>query len=200
VIGYVPTPEAGLVGVVKEAFRALLLQSRIRGTHAYGLAQDGRVVKSTIDALVGAFDPRWPAVAHARYSTSGDWTVPENNQPIVVDRVALAFNGVIDMGTKEEFERRWGVRCDTANDGELFLRRQGSAEQFVATMGGSFAGVWADWGARKLHALRNERRPLWSSDHLGARWYASTRDIFVRAGFESLRELVPLKLEVVEWP
>jgi len=198
VIGYVPSSSTG-ADEARNAFLSLLLQSRIRGTHAYGIAQEGQVVKSTVDTLVEAFDPTRPAVAHTRYSTSGDWTVPENNQPIVVGRSALVFNGVVDMGTKEEFEQRWGVKCDTANDGELFLRRRISAEEFVATMSGSFAGVWAEWGASRLCALRNERRPLWSSDHLGARWYGSTRDIFVRAGFAAPREVPPLKMEVVQW-
>lgn len=191
VIGYVPSegpmPDAG---ELFHTFWRLFSESRVRGMHAYGIARPGFVFRShDFDEVWKHFDPRFPTIAHCRYSTSGDWQTMNNNQPIVVGDLALAFNGVIHMGTKEELERDFGIDLVTDNDGEAFLRRivddgDTSAEtfhHFIVRMDGSFAGVWLD--GDKLYAGRNERRPLWSSVVSGAVWYASTKDIFTRAGF-----------------
>lgn len=210
VIGYSP-PQSGDVETLKHAFYRLLDQARIRGTHAFGI--------TTLDATTGLmftrrshdwqeiaseFNPNYPCVAHARYSTSGDWLNHRNNQPITSGQFSLAFNGVIDMGTKPEFEQRWEVECETDNDGEIFIRKVLDGvppTRFVKEMKGSFAGVWLQHHADKIElwALRNERRPLWSSEHLGATWYTSTRDIFLRAGFDKLAEVEPLMEECVAW-
>jgi glutamine phosphoribosylpyrophosphate amidotransferase len=138
-----------------------------------------------------------PTIAHARYSTSGDWRTPANNQPLVVAEMALAFNGVISMGTKPEFEADFGVTCASDNDGEVFLRRlEGGepADAFIRRINGSFAGVWLRDG--RLYAGRNARRPLWRCYAHGAWWYASTADIFRRAGFAS--HLAPVPINAVE--
>ena len=109
--------------------------------------------------------------------------------------IALAFNGVIHMGTREEFEREHGVKCDSDNDGEVFLRRLENEEPDTMILGEqwSFAGCWIV--GKRLFAGRNRRRPLYRVDHLGARWYASTADIIRRAGGPP-GELVA---EGVEW-
>jgi glutamine phosphoribosylpyrophosphate amidotransferase len=183
VVGYVPrAPEAD----VRERFARLFQESRVRGLHACGLAQPtSQVVRSfTETAILATFDPSRPAIAHARYCTSGDWRTISNNQPIVVDARALAFNGVISMGTKAEFEAAFEVTCAADNDGEVFLRRLASGESadaFIRRIHGSFAGVWLD--GDRLYAIRNDRRPLWQCDAYGATWFGSTRDIFARAGF-----------------
>lgn len=224
VIGYWPLGQAYPTTPRHQAFASLLLESRVRGMHAYGLKQPLAAVYRSSDPkdIVDAFMPGMPAIAHARYSTSGDWRTPENNQPIEVGHLSLAFNGVIHMGTREEFSREFGVECETYNDGEVFLRllekyqRQHDApmegddllgrhlairDACVASVlrdigGGSFAGCWLEGGV--LHAVRNERRPLWSWHHLGAIWYASTLDIFLRAGFPKSGEgglLEPYKVQ-----
>ena len=193
VIGYVPPSEGPMpdTGELFHMFWRLLSESRIRGMHAYGIARPGFVFRSLdFDEVWKHFDPRFPTIAHCRYSTSGDWRKLENNQPIVVGQLALAFNGVIHMGTKEELERDFGVDLETDNDGEAFLRRiiedgDTSAETFhhyIMRMDGSFAGVWLQ--GDKLYAGRNERRPLWASKWGGTTWYASTENIFHRAGFD----------------
>jgi len=193
------------------AFERLMRESAVRGTFCYGIAtpHEWTHTRDLADVL-DLFNPQMPTIAHCRYPTSGI-----DSQPIVIShgmhphehRIALAFNGVIDMGTKEEFEARWGVKCETDNDGEIFVQRLlagESVEDFLCAenFSGSFAGVWLDTGFRAnsdgtrdvgsttLIAARNERRPLWWSNHLGAQWYASTRDIFLRAGFpeDSLQE------------
>lgn len=198
IVGYFPvSPAADAFG----AFQCLYAQSVIRGLHAFGIASPssrGPVVIRSHEAaeVMTAFDPSRPAIAHARYSTSGDWHDHRNNQPITARSRALAFNGVIHMGTKEEFEAAFDVRCLSDNDGEVFLRRLERGDdpvRFVSEMSGSFAGVWLE--GRDLRAIRNERRPLWRCDAHGARWYASTADIFRRAGFEGPQPVPPYTLE-----
>ena len=210
VIGYSP-PQLGDVNALCDAFKRLMLEARIRGTHAFGIttldATTGLVFtrrSHDVEEIIAEFNPNYPCVAHARYSTSGDWTDHRNNQPITVGQFSLAFNGVIDMGTKQEFEQRWEVECESDNDGEIFIRKVWAGvppTRFVSEMTGSFAGVWLQVYADKvdLWALRNERRPLWSSDHLGATWFASTQDMLKRAGFSDEIELAPLMEECVTW-
>jgi asparagine synthetase B (glutamine-hydrolysing) len=176
----------------KGAFASLFKESAIRGLHAFGIGTSESVKRShNTQDIIDAFNPDLTTVAHARYCTSGDWHTLENNQPIVVDDIILAFNGVIHMGSKEEFEKAFNVKCDSDNDGEVFLRRMiggETAEAFLSRISGSFAGVWLRNG--KLWAGRNARRPLWKCQSYGALWYGSTRDVFLRAGFPLPVELV----------
>lgn len=191
IVGYIPVDPSNSV---KGMFLRLVLESRIRGLHACGIATRNGVLRSySVDDIIGAFDPSMPTVFHTRYSLSGDWKVLENNQPLVVGGVSLAFNGVIHMGTKAEFEEAFQIQCSADNDGEIFLRRTCSADEFIQNMTGSFAGVWIDEGGR-LWAGRNSRRPLWKATAYGARWYASTEDIFRRAGFSGMLP-VPVGVE-----
>ncbi len=194
VVGYWPIKPDG----AWEAFRRLFTESSIRGLHAFGIVQSAAPLRSfNLDDIVASFNPKLPALAHARYCTSGDWRVLENNQPLSIEddgfTLSLVFNGVIHMGTKEEFEAAFGVHCEHDNDGEVFLRRLelgNDPADFLAKMTGSFAGCWLD-SEGKMFAGRNARRPLWRCDAHGARWYASTRDIFHRAGFTGMEEMAP---------
>lgn len=193
VIGYDPLVDSS-ARVRRDAFAKLLMESRVRGMHSFGFAQPGRCVKSLelagILEATEMFDPWKPMIAHCRYSTSGDWRDERNNQPIVVGSEALVFNGVISMGTKKEFESEFDVKCDTENDGEVFLRRKDRLA--LVARRGSFAGVWLD--GDRLFAARNARRPLWLCRAYGAAWYASTRDILRRAAFpwQTAIEVPPL--------
>ncbi len=141
------------------------------------------------------FDPSVPNIAHCRYSTSGDWRVPENNQPIVVDHMALALNGVLHMGTKAEYEEEYDIKCDVDNDAEIFLRllkKHGeytNGQSIIDGLRGSFAACWLV--GDQLWYGRNERRPLWTAVQHGARWFASTRDILIRALFLVQVEVQP---------
>lgn len=196
VIGYRPNL-SGLEGERKLFFSKLMSEARIRGTHSFGVAQydsRGRIEWTKthdldrLELVVNTFDPCHHMIAHARYSTSGDYTDDRNNQPIVVSEhdateIALVFNGVIHMGTREEFSAEYGVKCVSDNDGEVFVRRLLAGQRpidFLDNFNGSFAGLWLAEGA--LSAMRNERRPLWRAEWLDAEWFASTRDIFRRAG------------------
>ena len=194
VIGYVPMLTAEQ-HVTREAFRRLLVESSVRGLHAVGLFQVGRVYRMTgrlsetqADEFVREFDPFCRAIAHTRYSTSGDWKVSENNQPIVSESyyTGLAFNGVIHMGTKEEFERDLGVSCQTDNDGEVVLRKvlKGhTLREAVMSLPSSATFAGCLLSGYQLTAFRNAHRPLWTVEAHGGRWFASTQDIFRRAGF-----------------
>ena len=212
VIGYQP----GLDQTIDEqreaklAFGALFQESTIRGQHYYGIAQPGQpqpdgysggfsVCRSQYrSGIPECFTPNKPAVAHTRFSQSGDWRVPQNNQPLIVGTRALAMNGVIHMGTKPEFEKDFDVQCSVDNDAEIFLRyleKDGVGPlMFIDKIAGSFAGVWLENydDGTILYAARNPRRPLWKSTQYGAVWIASTLDIFVRAGFtEATVPLLP---------
>lgn len=210
ILGYRPLPNQELEDRIEclDAFRRLFDQSRIRGLHAYGFASPLNGIVTAYRSFDSTKIPLYfegdrLTIAHARYCTSGDWSILENNQPLVVDNMALAFNGVLHMGTKAEFEVAFDVQCQSDNDGEIFLRKiVGSetaeeaarkAEDFVGTIQGSFAGAFLAHG--RLIVSRNSRRPLWKCTMYGAKWYASTEDIFRRAGFTGM-EPVPVGTEI----
>ena len=188
VIGYKPiTPQGDSMAL----FRRLFDESRIRGHHAYGMADSYRTSKSfQWEEAISWFNPHLPTIGHTRYCQSGDWQVMDNNQPLVVGNMKLAMNGVIHMGTKEEFEQAYDVQCKVDNDSEIFLQKlaQGrDAAEFIAAIPGSFAAVWLV--GDRLFAGRNARRPLWVTQEYGAKWVASTGDIFKRAGFTKQVEM-----------
>lgn len=186
-------------------FARLLREGAIRGMHAYGVAcSSGSVItRACFHKLEEA--QQWvlkdlpklkpkAIIGHCRYSTSGDYHDHRNNQPILAAEMALAFNGVISMKLKAEFEAEFGVKCLADNDGEIFLRKleQGqAAEEFLAGTPCSFAGAWLNKHG-ELFVARNEERPLhrWEKD--GNSIYCSTEDIGLRAGLgKSLGILTP---------
>lgn len=182
-------------GKNKTRLLPLLKESIIRGMHAYGVAYYtdtesvvGKSIKTTkshdLDEVIAVAyeDKLSPLIFHARYSTSGDWRDHTNNQPLQRNDCALAFNGTLDMGTKEEMENRHGVKLQTSNDGELALLAldAGKLETFVAQTRGSFAGVILYEG--RVWGLRNERRPLWVVRGDDYAYFVSTSDIARRAG------------------
>jgi asparagine synthetase B (glutamine-hydrolysing) len=202
----------GIVGYITKGrgafdnlyFRKLIRESRIRGLHAFGYSysnseailtskfqlSDAKTICMPIDAKALIF--------HNRYATSGDYTDERNNQPISLNGTSLVFNGVIDMGSKEDMEQRWGVSMETENDGELVLRL-GEFDpkkmlKFVKKHG-SFSGLVLQ--ERNLFAMSNGLRPLWHWKTGKSVFIASTRDIFLRAIPESdPKELTINKLHV----
>lgn len=182
----------------RELLVRLFHESRVRGIHAFGFSHwDGSSVVTQrflrLDLCLAAL-PVAPTrlIGHCRYSTSGDYASIENNQPVRIGDAALVFNGVISMATKAEYEQHYGRQYATNNDGEIFLDkfvREDAWESFVAFGRFSFAGLLLH--RDKLIALRNPRRPLYQCDEAGSRFYASTADIFRRAGFLATAEPVP---------
>jgi glutamine phosphoribosylpyrophosphate amidotransferase len=200
VIGYAcDAPELQHV----DSLRSLLYESRVRGLHAFGFSLwDGdRVVTQRFLDLKGciAAIPRGVTrlIGHCRYSTSGDYQNVANNQPLQIGEAAMAFNGVISMATKAEYERQNGRKYATENDGEIFLdkfvRNDGWLE-FVARGRFSFAGLTLH--RDRMTALRNKSRPLFRVDQGSATFLASTADIFRRAGFAETPTPVPCGVAV----
>lgn len=181
IIGYVSKSSECDVGLLKRLFA----ESKIRGLHAFGYAFPGEkelVVRKSF-TLPGLFylleqDKPTRMIGHCRYSTSGDYLDPRNNQPIVRDGRALVFNGVLHMGTKSEMEKAFHVELSTENDGELFLALP---ENDMLLANGSFAGLEMRSDG-KIVARRNTRRPAWLFQTGGARIITSTLDIGLRAG------------------
>lgn len=211
VIGYHPTRRMicrDNRDEIEQRFGALMREGRIRGMHHYGISQSFLIADASedgysrflrteqspdVETVIGFFDPALPTIAHCRYSTSG-----ESNQPIQVGSWSVALNGVIDMRTKAEMEAAWGVELQTDNDAELLLAlmpRFLTLRDMIVSMPGSIAALFLT--THELIAVRNEKRPLWRTDSLGARWYASTRDVFIRAGFggSPLVEVEPGEVE-----
>jgi glutamine phosphoribosylpyrophosphate amidotransferase len=186
-------------------FMDLFEQSTIRGLHAAGFsywrpgANEGITTYKAfkwVDAMTKLFelraDPPSIMIGHTRYSTSGDWKRHDNNQPIHLRGASMVFNGVISQATRAEYEREYKKQFFTENDGEIFLRKVTDGEDwhgFVRDARFSFAGLHIFGGT--LYAVRNRQRPLWRADFEGGTFFASTADIFARAGFENPQELYP---------
>lgn len=115
----------------------LFLESEIRGRHASGftILADPGVLETTKAPLPASefirtdhlwkrckTDPPRAMVGHTRYSTSGDWDENTNNQPLSTNRYALVHNGLVSMGTPEEYGPKYGLPLSTANDSEVILK------------------------------------------------------------------------------
>lgn len=189
----------------------LLIQSKIRGLHAYGISyfrlgkmhsmktHDLEDILSLLASSGFIADPPHALIAHNRYSTSGDWQHHSNNQPIVIQEAhgqhALVFNGVVDQGERDEWQRTYGKRYITDNDGEIVLREMidnpEGWEDWFKKQRFSFAGATLDHEGT-ITILRNARRPLWNADYGDAQFFASTSDILARSSVGGQhRELRP---------
>ena len=175
----------------RERFIALCKEACIRGEHAYGIAYinaEGllKVFKDTdkervLNAIPQAMPER--IIFHNRYSTSGDWRKPENNQPIHVGESALVFNGTIDMGTKDEMQKRYGILMQTDNDGEIVMNDILNGQPYAHIKDGqTFAGIYLN--RYRMFAFRNELRPLKRIKEDGCEFVCSTKDIALRAKFD----------------
>jgi glutamine phosphoribosylpyrophosphate amidotransferase len=178
----------------KELVLALFKESQVRGVHAFGVAirnrDDSQFLVARCFDLIDVIEflnkhDFYELIGHCRYDTSGDWQVLENNQPIVVGRNLLAFNGVVRMSTREQYQEEFKREYTTENDGEIPLRMYAEGDELAAfnllqDERVSFSGV-VHVDGRTL-AIRNERRPLWEAQTNGnTRWVFSTLDIWQRA-------------------
>jgi len=138
-------------------------------------------------------------IGHCRYDTSGDWHEINNNQPIVIGNSILAFNGVIRMSTRDEYQQEFGREYTTENDGEIVLRMLVENDHRLSNLledkHVTFAGV--AYINKKAIAIRNERRPLWMATSEDAKFIFSTYDIWSRA-IQNLP--LPAKLSIVNIP
>lgn len=170
----------------------LLEESRVRGLHAFGVSirpspeDNFQTVRTfNLDAAVQYIKENkfCELIGHCRYDTSGDWQIINNNQPIVIGESILAFNGVVRMSTRDEYQQEFQREYATENDGEIVLRMLVEEDTRLMSLLDqkrvTFAGV-AYVNGRML-AIRNERRPLWRAITSDAQFVFSTYDIWSRA-------------------
>lgn len=176
----------------KELLLNILKESQVRGLHAFGVALRKKEVekfsvarffqlKEAIEFIKD--NDFYELIGHCRYDTSGDWHTLENNQPVVIGKNLLAFNGVVRMSTREEYQEEFQREYTTENDGEIPLRmmvESGTPNvlHLLEEKRVSFSGVFHVNG--HTMAVRNERRPLWYVKAGEAKWIISTLDIWQR--------------------
>lgn len=183
-----------------EILRKVMIESRIRGKHASGIAwSDGTTIRSKvlpvpIDQLVQKFDlqslvhgGQISLIAHARYSTSDI----KYNQPIIGDSMAIAHNGVITQDNPKNWEKTYGVRCQTSNDSELLLRilEKGQQPEKVFPTSSIAAVILSKDGT--IRPIRNGLRPLWHGKIGQGVVWASTYDILFRSGVTDIKKMKP---------
>ena len=155
----------------------LFIESKIRGMHAYGYAAhlhsgETEVNKSNqlMPLLKNMSKTPKLLIGHCRYSTSGDYKNPANNQPLVYKDEFLAFNGVIDMRTKPEMEA--AHKIDMESDNEAKDRMSLLRNEIT------FSGLVLKKDS--LQFFRNEGRPAYKASKYGCIYIASTQDILRR--------------------
>lgn len=182
-----------------QILRQVLIESRIRGKHASGIAWfDGVKIQSyikalPIDELMSKFDlskavynkTAISIIGHARYSTSDI----KYNQPIVGDSLAIAHNGVISQDSPVNWQKTYGYKCKTKNDSELLLRAlENHDDPFEKFPESSIAAVVLDT-IGSVSFCRNDLRPLWQGTIGKGTVWASTYDILHRAGVKNIKKI-----------
>ena len=181
----------------KELVEKICFNSRIRGLHSFGYSYSDKDSIITLkyfdyDRFVNSLHGNKPEkfIAHFRYSTSGDYKEQANNQPIEIGTMSMVFNGVLDMGTKQEMEEKYNCSMITENDGELAIleKKKGDEllKQFIQQK--TFAGAFLD--LKKIQVIRNENRPCYLGFYEDVKIIASTKDILLRSGVNEFEELI----------
>lgn len=178
IVGFISkNPSAEAILTLKRLF----IESKIRGMHAYGYAAiEGKpqLQKSNqLKPLLDSIGKPTALIGHCRYSTSGDYMDMNNNQPIAHGSEYLAFNGVIDMRTKPEMEKAYGITMSCDNDGEIMLQTKNRLG--LLGMNISFAGLFLD--GKQVTFMRNLNRPAYIAHKHDAVYIGSTADIMKRA-------------------
>lgn len=168
----------------------LLDESRCRGVHSFGYHTKNGTKKfldyNLFKKELLSEEPEL-FIAHFRYSTSGDYKVMENNQPLTYDDKSMVFNGVISQLSKSEMENTYQLELPSDNDGWI-LYDYFSGGKFNLPQGSSYAFLGLDFshdGDKKLSAVRNALRPLWKYESENHVILASTKDILTRAGLNN---------------
>lgn len=176
---------------------SVLLESGVRGLHAFGLAHEqneGIVVRKWAKPITDRMSMQMVSqiladrkitklIAHCRYSTSELC----DNQPIADKNFALAHNGVISQEPPEQWKRLYGHKCSTRNDSELLWHsRLFGANPFETWPNASIAAV--ELSVRDgLRFYRNGKRPLFYAQGKDYVLVFSTEDIGRWAGLDALR-------------
>lgn len=181
-----------------EILKKVMIESRIRGKHASGIAwwnagiihSDVRPVP--IDELVNSFDfssivfnGSISMIAHARYSTSDI----RYNQPLVGKTLAVVHNGVITQSSPDSWKETYGYDVVTSNDSELLLRAIENGDNIFDKFEDSSIAMVALKNDGTLIYTRNGIRPLWMGKIGKGTVYASTFDILDRAGVSGISRI-----------
>src|SRR5690606_27463593 len=198
----------GLVGIVMKQtgkqfpvshFVALMNEARIRGQHATGVSyfHNGKVVthKEPVPADRFEFPEELAnsplAIGHLRYSTSD----LQYNQPNSTPVRSLVHNGVVTQEPYDQWEDLFGVKCETRNDSEIFLRLMERGVHPLSLVNTSQACIAMETigGKQRMSWWRNEQRPLYYVELSDLFVVASTKDIIKRAlgNVGEIRECVP---------
>ena len=177
-----------------ETLKRVFIESKIRGMHSYGFASVHKGLLDSFKAntllpVLQEIQMPTALIGHCRYSTSGDYTVMANNQPLVHNGEYLVFNGVIDMRTKSEMEKAYGITMTCENDGEIMLQSQDRLGLLRRNI--SFAGLFLNKDS--ITFMRNPARPAYIGYKHDSLYIASTKDILKRALIADAQELDPYK-------
>lgn len=185
----------------KNLIEKLCFNSRIRGLHSFGFSFYDKSILTTKKYLIyndfiadlNLIKPN-KFIAHFRYSTSGDYKIIDNNQPLTHHNYSIVFNGVVSQKSKTEMEKEYGIKLKFDNDGYILLEKYND-ENFVKAKDISFAMIALFNG--KLIALRNENRPMHYFQDNKTIVFASTKDILSRSGLLISNELMPYKKMII---
>jgi len=190
----------GFCGKFRESIISPLLdESRCRGIHAFGFSYFKKkkiITKKFLDyekfkkTLISLAPDKF--IAHFRYSTSGDWTNSEYNQPLEYSDLSLAFNGVISQKDKKGMEDEFGLSMPFENDGFILACSIAEGKR-INKIGITYATCFLRQNS--VFALRNRNRPLHVVRGNDFTIASSTKDIFIRAGIKDA-EIIPANEQV----
>ena len=182
----------------KNLVEKICFNSRIRGLHSFGYTysdEDSIITLKYFDyeKFINSLHGNKPEkfIAHFRYSTSGNYKEQSNNQPIQIGAISMVFNGVLDMGTKQEMEKKYNCSMLTDNDGELAILEKQKGDKFLKQFINqkTFAGIFLE--SKKIKAIRNENRPCYKGKYNNIKLLVSTKDILIRSGVTEYEEIKP---------
>jgi asparagine synthetase B (glutamine-hydrolysing) len=191
-----------------EMIKRVFLESKIRGLHATGISflpkwSSGiETIKEPIpaDQFIEKFlhndnladmvaeDGNLYLIGHCRYSTSD----LEFNQPIYNNYLSVVHNGVITQELPENWENKYGYKCEGKNDTELILHSYANGKSPLVEWQDSSLAVCVLSKNRVLTAFRNGKRPLYLTSIANGCIITSTADVIHRAGIVEKPELLPM--------
>jgi len=171
-------------GININHFQNLLLQSKIRGQHATGLAwiEENKIKTEIISKPANELQQlnikTNMIIGHTRYSTSD----LNYNQPMFSDHVAIVHNGVITQSNPDTWETKYKYKFKTKNDSEIVLKYwEDNKHPLTECQNSSMAIVVLNAIKQTMHFFRNEYRPMWYSLDNEDIYIASTQNILKRA-------------------
>ena len=178
-----------------ELVKKILFNSRIRGLHSFGFSYYDKnnlinLIYLDYNEFLNSILTIKPNlfIAHFRYSTSGDYKVLKNNQPIYFNQTSIVFNGVISQKNKLQMEKQFDLKLFAENDGYVLIQKYNDSK-FIKSKNISFAMLGLN--ENKMFAIRNEKRPLHFYSDSNVTAICSTKDILNRSGLLQTKEVNP---------